>query len=1466
MGISADTALIENLAQLTPRDHSCLICRTREEQLAVAVPFVRLGLERGEKCLCITTHSTKNAILEALPAGGIDVNAAVNSGALMLSTTREAYLERGCFAPERLIHFLSDAVDTAKVEGFAILRVAVEMSRLLDGNPGNDQIMGWERRLDSFLLENDVLTLCLYNRAALSPGIILDAIHAHPLVISGGVLSHNPSYIPPESSLGSARTEQEVERLLADIGALQREESALRNNEEHFGLLSERIPLGYQSLDEKGRFLEVNQAWFDALGYSREEVIGRWFGDFVVPEYRELCKKGFERFKSAGEMHGMRLAVLHRDGSRIELVIDGKIGYDRHGEFKQTHCIVRNITKHKEAERRLKSQRHILQMLADFDEIISRLGVAGAVNHALDFIEERMAMPHVAMALWDAERCGFRLFDVRMPVAGLEKGSFFPFESTILSKVVEEEKVIYRPDLRAGKTLYEADARLLEAGIRCECLAPLIAENKCVGTLNIATTEVDGISKEKRLLLALMAPRLASALDNATAFEALSASEERFRQMAENMGEVFWLENPQCSVIHYVSPAYERIWGRSCASVYEHPRSWMDAIVPQDRARIAEVLEKRARGAYPQGYRKQYRLTRPDGSLRWIQDRVYPIHDKDGQISQFVGISQDITERMLAQERLEQERRLFMGGPVVVFRWIAAEGWPVEYVSPNVETLFGYQADDFTEGRMRYADVVHPDDRQRVADEVAKHSERGVASFEQDYRIIRPDGQVRWLFDFTLVARNEEGVITHYEGYVLDVSEHKRAEETLRQTTVTLNNILSSASEYAIAATDLDLRVIHFNPAAEQMFGYSADQIIGQTVQEIHAGRGVGSEKVERAIQVVMRDGKWEADLRVQGSDGRERTVHPVVMPMRDEEGKCCGYVFFARDITGRKRAEEQLSIRNHAIESSAISFAVADLQGRLTYANSSFLEAWGYDKPQEVVGRPVIELWQTPPNTERFVPTLLEQGHWQGELSGKRKDGTVFDVYVSASMVKDDQSRPVCLAASFLDVTWRKKVEKALSQRDAVLKAVGFAAERFLKQTDWKQSISEVLEQMGHASGVSRASVFEYHISPEGEALASLRYEWAAPDTTPQIDDPRMQNIHLRKEGFGLWLDVLAQGRIVAGHLRDFSEKQRRLFEGQGIKSLMLVPIFVSEKLWGWGGFTECRVERKWSEVEIDSLQAAANALGAAIQRKQVEEELARHRENLEELVEQRTNELEESRVQLRRSERLASIGTLAAGIAHEINNPVGVILLSAQNAVRRLNKPEHEAAIHRALDNIIEDARRCGHIVRSVLQFARSEKTDKWPNDLGRLIGRAADLTRGYAEKNQAVLKTHYPNNLPEVVVNPVQLTQVLVNLIQNAIEAGEAGIRVEVGAVATVRGVRVTVQDNGRGLSDEQKEHLFDPFYTTRRSSGGTGLGLSIVHGIITEHGGSLDLQGQLGYGTTISFELPAVGDMKGVEYHA
>ena len=225
---SEKTPLIESLEQLGAHDHFCSIYENPEEHYAVAIPFMRMGLDRGEKCIYIADDGTFGAVREAMQSEGIDVDRATESNALVLATKEQAYLERGSFNPDWMFTFWKEATDSAMSEGFAALRVTGETEWVVRGGRGLERWMEYESRLTHALSENNCSALCQYNRRCFPPELILDVIRTHPVVIYRGTVCRNLYYVPADEFLGTNQPEREVERLLTNIREREHVERALR--------------------------------------------------------------------------------------------------------------------------------------------------------------------------------------------------------------------------------------------------------------------------------------------------------------------------------------------------------------------------------------------------------------------------------------------------------------------------------------------------------------------------------------------------------------------------------------------------------------------------------------------------------------------------------------------------------------------------------------------------------------------------------------------------------------------------------------------------------------------------------------------------------------------------------------------------------------------------------------------------------------------------------------------------------------------------------------------------------------------------------------------------------------------------------------------------------------------------------------------------------------------------------------
>ncbi len=257
---------------------------------------------------------------------------------------------------------------------------------------------------------------------------------------------------------------------------------------------------------------------------------------------------------------------------------------------------------------------------------------------------------------------------------------------------------------------------------------------------------------------------------------------------------------------------------------------------------------------------------------------------------------------------------------------------------------------------------------------------------------------------------------------------------------------------------------------------------------------------------------------------------------------------------------------------------------------------------------------------------------------------------------------------------------------------------------------------------------------------------------------------------------------------------------------------------------------------------------------RKEAEERLRELNNSLERIVAERTESLRISQEHLRRSERLASLGTLAAGIAHEINNPLNAILLTAKYAARATAKVEPG----KAFEIICEEAMRGGRIVKGILKFAKEEKVTKNRSDLNEVIRHSRDLLRAYLPATKATIELDLCEDLPAVQIDPTAIEQVLVNLVSNSVEACEGTVQIILRSSRRPDAIQLDVEDTGPGIPQETLTHIFDPFFSTKRQQGGTGLGLSICHGIITEHGGTISVASEIGHGTKFSILLPQMSE--------
>ena len=437
--------------------------------------------------------------------------------------------------------------------------------------------------------------------------------------------------------------------------------------------------------------------------------------------------------------------------------------------------------------------------------------------------------------------------------------------------------------------------------------------------------------------------------------------------------------------------------------------------------------------------------TRDDGTTFWGQVSIRNITYK--QSPYFLCIVRDITAQKSAEASqkalLDEMRCLEMTleeSPAVAIQWLPTADWKVAYVSKNV-AQFGYTASDFMSGDIPYERFIHPDDLARVSEEVTHNVANGDNEYEQSYRVICRDGEIRWLDDRTSVLRNETGEVRLYQGVLLDITDRKNAEVALLESTNQLRAMFESAN-CALVAIDANFHYRRWNRRWEQMTQVSGDQLQQSTIFD---QTPLNEHEAFRTRIARLANGEldqYQVERRFVRTDGSILWGDVSVTAMRDPLGNVVEYLAVVVDITAQKTANAELYRLQAAITQADEVIMITDTRGNIQYANPAFERVTGYDL-HEVIGKKT-SLLRSATHSEDFYDGLWSTilgGHvWKGRFTNQRKDGSLFEVESSISPMRDEHGTINSFIAVNRDVTHERELEKQLMQSQK-LEAIGTLA-----------------------------------------------------------------------------------------------------------------------------------------------------------------------------------------------------------------------------------------------------------------------------------------------------------------------------------------------------------------------------------------------------------------------------------------
>jgi PAS domain S-box-containing protein len=465
------------------------------------------------------------------------------------------------------------------------------------------------------------------------------------------------------------------------------------------------------------------------------------------------------------------------------------------------------------------------------------------------------------------------------------------------------------------------------------------------------------------------------------------------------------------------------------------------------------------------------------------------------------------------------------------------------------------------------------------------------------------------------IERDQWGRPSLSQGVMYDVTERKRASRISprrrRAIARSVERVPAVTYTWVGALSGDESAASFISPQVEEMLGYPADEFRDPLLWSklVHPD---DLQRVRAEWATCLRDkGAFRSEYRMRTRDGRELWVRDEAVPVRRDDDGHASYQGVMFDITERKGAEQRLQKAEAKYRTLVEQLPVVVYQDAIDDVSTALYISPQYERlfgfpPGARLRDPKFWVDHLHPEDRDRVVELSKWTNETGEPFSAEyrflgRDGRVVWVRDEAELLRDADGQPMMWQGVLLDVTARKHAEDALTRRDAVLQAIGFAAERFLKSADWAAALPDVLERLGSASSAGRVYVFENVTLEDGTSgHASCTGSGSDRAASTSATTPRRPLTY--EDGFARWRSVLSEGRELHGLTKDFPEHERRHLDGDGVRSRIVVPVSVGEEWWGFIGFDDYTTERVWPAAEVEAIKAAADTLGAAIGRTRAE------------------------------------------------------------------------------------------------------------------------------------------------------------------------------------------------------------------------------------------------------------------------
>jgi PAS domain S-box-containing protein len=859
-------------------------------------------------------------------------------------------------------------------------------------------------------------------------------------------------------------------------------------------------------------------------------------------------------------------------------------------------------------------------------------------------------------------------------------------------------------------------------------------------------------------------------------------------------------------------------------------KSLLEVLPPPDLAEWAmQVL-----GGNVHQYQTMIDIRTVKNERRLEMITVRGVRYAEGDRARLLLIVEDVTERYRAEEAVRESRDLlqdFLDNANDLIQSVASDGRFL-FVNRAWRETLGYDETDLRS--LTLIDIIHPEYRahcKELFEQILKgESVRGVQTvfLAKDGREVTVEGNVN--------SRIENGKSVVTRAIFRDITKRKRAEEALRQNEAYFRSLIENALDI-IAIVNADGTIRYESLSVERVLGYGPEELNGRNAFEwVHPDDLVRTKQIfSEALQIpgatrsaIFRFRHKDGSWRILEASGQNLLHDPAVD----------GIIINLRDITERKKAEEKLRESEERFrkifEEGPLGMVMVDRDFRLMKVNETFAQMLGYTQ-DELTGKAFVDITH-PDDISKDV--ALAEKVFRGEISYYRlekrylkKNREILWINLTASVIRDKEGNVLYGLGMVEDISERKHTELALLQSQEQTRLIIDTAYDAFVAIDAEGIVINWNPQAETVFGWPRAEVIG---RPLVETIIPMQYR--------EAHRSGLQRFLATGEG-----SVLNRRIEITALHRD----------GHEFPIEMTISPLCWRGTYTFNAFIHDITERKQAE---ETLQKAYK-------------------------------ELKEAQAHLLQSEKMASLGQMAAGVAHEINNPVGFVssnlrtleeymadllqliggyesLLGAversdpeavegeKKRVRALSKQVDVGFLMEDLSRLVQQSldgmERVRQIVQDLKEFSHVDRAERMRFNINQGIESTLNIVWNELKYKAEVIKEL--GELPELSCYPQQLNQVFMNLLVNAAQAMPQKGKIWIRSYVTGDQVAVEIEDSGCGIPEENLKKIFDPFFTTKPVGKGTGLGLSVSYGIVQKHKGKIEVESTVGKGTKFRVLLP------------